>query len=69
MDPQGLEKSMLSVADNFSVDNNTVEKNSLFADSYDLELNNHWKKRLARDIYVSEAVEVLIDYINLNSKK
>jgi carboxyl-terminal processing protease len=69
MDAQELEKSMLSVTDNFMVDNNTNEKNSVFADTYDQELNAHWKKRLSRDIYVSEAAQVLIDYINLTSKK
>jgi carboxyl-terminal processing protease len=69
MDPQDLEKSMLSSMDNFAVDNNTVEKNSFFADSYDQEINDRWKKKLSRDIYVSEAVQVLIDYINLTSIK
>lgn len=69
MDPQDLEESMLSTSDNFMVDNNTNEKNAANADSYDQELNAHWKKRLSRDIYVSESVQILIDYINLTSKK
>ena len=69
MDPQDLEKSMLSGTDNFLVDNNSVEKSALLTDSYDQELNENWKKRLARDIYVSESVQVLIDYINLTTKK
>ena len=68
MDPQDIEKSMLSASDNFVVDNNTIEKMAINAD-YDQELNAHWKKRLSRDIYVSEAVQILIDYINLTSKK
>jgi carboxyl-terminal processing protease len=68
MDPQDLEKSTFSPDDNFMVDNNSTEKNSLFPDNYDQELNANWKKRLSRDIYVSEAVQVLIDYINLTSK-
>jgi hypothetical protein len=69
MDPQDIEKSMLSGSDNFVVDNNTSEKNIANADTYNQELNAHWKKRLSRDIYVSEAVEIIIDCINLTSKK
>jgi hypothetical protein len=68
MDPGELEKKIKSVDPAFMVDNNSGERNSIYANNYDLEVDKNWKKRLAEDIYISEAVQVLNDYINLISR-
>ncbi len=65
IDPGELEKRIQAVHPGFVVDNNSVERNSIYANNYDLEVNMNWKKRLAEDIYIAEAVQVLTDYINL----
>jgi len=53
----------------YQVENTLPDKAFIKQSNFESEINNSWLKRLQQDAYVDEAVHILIDYINLLSKK
>ena len=54
---------------NYAAENISVEKERLKNDVYLRDINAEWLKRVANDIYIQEAFNVVSDYINLITHK
>ena len=69
LDPEAMESQMRVPSKTFTVDNNATEKALIQSDSYAMDLNKNWLKRIQEDVYVDEAVHILSDYLNLTNHK
>lgn len=69
MSEEKLQAGMQVKGEGYQVDNTTPDKEFLKKGNFETEINNRWLKRLQQDVYIEEAVHILIDYINLLSRK
>lgn len=69
LNEEKLQAVIADKGEGYKVENTLPDKEFIKQSNFESEINNSWLKRLQQDAYVDEAVHILIDYINLLSKK